>query len=76
MNSNNSSEKVLNAFLNPKYRWRTVSGIAKETNLTENEVQEILDILIDKKKVRKSYVPDADGNNLYGLILRVDGVEV
>lgn len=76
MRSNNKIQQVINALLHPKYHWRTISGIVKETKTSESEAREYLDILIKKKKVRKSYVPDADGNELYGLILRVDGVEV
>ncbi|HEX9654934.1 MAG TPA: hypothetical protein VGA99_14595 [bacterium] len=75
-NNNNNIQQVIDALLHPKYRWRTVSGIVKETKMSEKEVREYLEILMKKNKARKSYVSDPDGNDLYGLILRVDGVEV
>jgi len=39
-------------------------------------VEECLRILVRRKKVRKSYVPDPWGKDLYGLIDRVDAEEM
>lgn len=72
MRDNNKIQAVYNALLHPKYEWRTISGIAKQTGLTVEEVQECLSSLIGNNKVRKSYVPDPWGKDLYGLIDRVD----
>jgi DNA-binding IclR family transcriptional regulator len=41
------SERVLAALENPKYDWRTVQGIARETNLPLGTVREILKDLSD-----------------------------
>jgi hypothetical protein len=72
MNGSNTHKKVLNALLHPKYHWRTISGIVKESHLPQDEVASILNEFIREKKVRKSVVPDAWGNDLFGLVLRVD----
>lgn len=72
MRDNNKIKPVYNALLHPKYEWRTISGIAKQTGLTPDEVLQCLNSLIKDKKVRKSYVPDPWGKDLYGLIDRVD----
>ncbi len=69
---NAEEKKVFKALLHPKYEWRTVSGIAKQTGLPEERVEKYLHHLIKQKKVRKSFVPDHRGNDLYGLIVRVD----
>ncbi len=62
----NKVKLVYDTLLHPKYDWRTVSGITKQTPLTEDQVEECLRILVRKKKVRKSYVPDPLGKDLYG----------
>lgn len=67
-----STKLVFESLLHPKYHWRTIQGIAKQTQVKEDEVKENLELLILKKKVRKSYVPDAWGRDLFGLIDRVD----
>lgn len=72
MRDDNKIQSVYGALLHPKYEWRTISGIAKQTGLTAEEVQKCLNSLIRNKKVRKSYVPDPWGKDLYGLIDRVD----
>lgn len=72
MSTKEKIDKVMNALLHPKYKWRTVQGIAKESGLSEEEVEKCLEALIKQKRVRKSYVPDVDGRELYGVIMRVD----
>ena len=76
MKSNKNVKVVYDTLLHPKYDWRTISGIAKQTPLTDDEVRDCLTILIKNKKVRKSYVPDPWGRDLYGLIDRVDAEEM
>lgn len=70
--NDNKQKKVLEALLHRKYHWRTISGIVKETHLPEDDVTGVLNELTKEKKVRKSFVPDAWGNDLFGLVLRVD----
>ena len=72
----NNVKLVYDSLLHQKYDWRTISGIAKQTQLMEDQVEECLRILVRKKKVRKSYVPDPWGKDLYGLIDRVDAEEM
>jgi len=62
----NNVKLVYDSLLHQKYDWRTISGIAKQTQLMEDQVEECLRILVRKKKVRKSYVPDPLGKDLYG----------
>jgi hypothetical protein len=63
---------VYESLLHPKYQWRTIRGIAKQTSLPPDDVKKLLDILMKKNEVRKAYVEDGRGNDLYGLISRVD----
>ena len=72
----NNVKLVYDSLLHQKYDWRTISGIAKQMQLIEDQVEECLRILVRKKKVRKSYVPDPWGKDLYGLIDRVDAEEM
>jgi hypothetical protein len=39
------AKRVLHALENPRYDWRTLKGIAAETNLPEDEVSAIVDTL-------------------------------
>ena len=72
----NNVKLVYDSLLHQKYDWRTISGITKQTQLIEDQVEECLRILVRKKKVRKSYVPDPWGKDLYGLIDRVAAEEM
>lgn len=65
-------KKIYQALLHPKYEWRTIPGISKQTELDEEKVKKGLKRLINKKEVRISYVPDIEGEDLFGLISRVD----
>ncbi len=69
---NKSIDKVYESLLHPKYEWRTIRGIVKQTKLSQEEVEESLKVLIKKDQVRKAYVPYVTGDDLYGLISRVD----
>ncbi len=64
--------KIYESLLHPKHEWRSIEGIVKQTNLSAEKVQKGLFRLMKKKAARKSYVPDIKGNNLYGLVSRVD----
>lgn len=55
-------KKVLKALENPRYRWRTVRGIAAETHLEEDMVLWVLD---DAEDVVKSAVPGPNGADLF-----------
>jgi predicted transcriptional regulator len=69
---NEELKKVFESLLHPKYQWRTIKGIAKQTKLSQDDVKKSLDMLIKKKEVRKAHVADVRGNDLYGLISRVN----
>ena len=58
-------EAVRNALANPKYDFRTVDGIVRETGLADTEVQQILQQHQDA--VRKAYTTDKMGRLLYTL---------
>jgi len=47
-----SEKSVIKALNNPKYTWRTLSGISKEASMPENEVWKALVSLIQKELVR------------------------
>lgn len=73
---NKTENLIYESLLHPKYHWRTINGIAKQTKLKEDEVKKWLDVLIKKNEVRKAYVPDVRGNELFGLVIRVDREEI
>jgi hypothetical protein len=56
-------QAVLHALENPKYKWRTISGIAKEVGLSLETVHEV--IAENKDQIVRSSVPSADGEALY-----------
>jgi hypothetical protein len=56
-------QPVINALSNPKWQFRTVAGIAKETGLPEDEVVRVLAKY--PRLVRHSLVPDRSGQALY-----------
>ena len=61
---NNQEQAVFTALKNPKYEWRTVRGIAKETSLDVAKVMEVLTALKDGYLVVKSSVPSKEGLEL------------
>lgn len=65
MNQEPKTRSVLNALNNPKYEWRTVSGISKEAHLSPEEAIEILGILRAQGLVLRSNVPSQDGKELF-----------
>jgi hypothetical protein len=56
---------VLAALSNPQYEWRTVPGIARETNLEANDVISILARLAEANLVAKSRATTREGLELY-----------
>lgn len=64
---------VIKALENPNYRYRTSSGIAKETNLTPTVVSNIL--TNNDKVIRRSILKAPDGSELYASKNVVSGLE-
>jgi len=56
-------EKVKKALENPKFNYRTISGIAKETGLNSDLVQDIIDFDLDN--VVRSRYRNQYGEQLY-----------
>lgn len=54
---------VIKSLENPKYQWRTISGISKETGLSQDIIIEVISQNGDL--VVKSSVPSKDGQELY-----------
>ncbi len=62
-----AEQRIESALRNPKYAWRCVKHVAKETGLTEFVVSETLERWVKENKVRTREVPGADGLVMYGL---------
>lgn len=62
--------KVFKALDGPHYTWRTVSGVARETQLSEERVKQILD-RYNLQLIRESDIPSISGSALVGLIEKV-----
>ncbi len=58
-------EKIFGALEDDRYDWRTVRALARESNLTEDEVGKIL--ADHPVLVRKSSVPSGNGEDLFTL---------
>ena len=58
--------QVFDALSNPKWDYRTVKGIKKETGLSEEEIEAILR-KYRNRLVHKANVPDKFGRDLYTL---------
>jgi len=54
--------KVLEALGDPKYKWRTVTGIAEETHVDSEIVRRILE---EAESVVRSAVPGPRGEDLF-----------
>ncbi len=63
-------KKAFMALDGPKYTWRTVGAIARQTGLPEDRVLEIL-AKYNMQLTRLSEVPSASGTPLVGLLERV-----
>lgn len=55
-------KSVLAALENPRYQWRTIGGVAKETGVG---VEKVLDILTGSDVVVRSSVPSKSGDALF-----------
>ena len=62
------AQAVFRALSDPKWDFRTVDGIARETRLAETEITRILEN--NPKHFRKSLVPDRNRRTLYTLTSR------
>ncbi len=63
-------KKVFESLSNPKWDYRTISGIVKETGLDENLVSHILKSR--KDLIRESIIPSASGERLFTLSKNVN----
>lgn len=54
---------VIQALDNPRWDWRTISGIAQDTGLSERDIKRV--IARNRNKILKSDVPSRDGEDLY-----------
>jgi hypothetical protein len=59
-------ELVFDALSNPKYSWRTVEGMARETGLSADQVERVLKS--ESSVVLRATLPDAHGRLLYTTI--------
>ena len=62
--------KVFMALDGPEYTWRTMSGVARQTGLSEDRVAQILR-KYNLKLTRLSETPSLSGSALVGLIEKV-----
>ena len=58
-----SKDKIIRAFGNPKYEWRTIRGVAKETGVTQEDVKSYLTTHGDD--IVKSSAHNKRGEQLY-----------
>jgi len=58
-------QRINKALADPRWDFRTIPGLAKAANLSEQEVQALLEAHSDQ--VRQSAVPDRHGRALYTL---------
>ena len=55
--------RVLKALENPNYKWRTINGVAKETGLNPELVQNVINSNSDM--IVRSSVQSTEGEDLY-----------
>ena len=68
----NAERKVIEALQNPRFKYRTVSGIARETHIDAERVGEILKV---SPSVRVSLTRAQDGSRLFALKKSVSKAE-
>ncbi len=56
---------VIAALEDSRYKWRTVSGVAKQTSLPEKEVSDTIAVLSSKGLVIHSSIPSENGADLF-----------
>ena len=59
----NRGVKILEALENPNYKWRTIKGIAKEANLSREDVMESM--LKNENLVISCYLNSTTGERLF-----------
>lgn len=64
-NLNNTDTRVLRAFADERFDFRTVSGLAQELKLDENRVRDALKRLIKSEDIRLSPAPGPKGEELF-----------
>lgn len=57
--------KVLTALSNPRFKWRTIGGISKETEIPPETVRQVVTVKSDR--VVMSSVPNTKGEPLFAL---------
>lgn len=58
-------DKVIRALENPRYRWRTIDGVARELKIPEKNVQRAIHDLRTTGKVVKSSALSDKGEELF-----------
>jgi len=58
-------DQIVAALEDPRFKWRTIKGVSRQLNISESEVAELLNSLIDKGIVFQSSVSFSDGSPLY-----------
>ena len=57
-------DKIRQALNNDNYDWRTIDGISKETGISANHIENVLETQLQDEVIRSS-VRDAKGRTLY-----------
>ena len=63
--SNDKIENVRLALEDYRFKWRTIEGVAQQTQLPVPQVLEAIRALISDGVVIRSGIPSADGRDLY-----------
>jgi len=63
MRKDETEEKILKALMNPKYSWRTIGGIAKETKVSPEIVRNI--VTMKSNRVVMASAPNTKGEPLF-----------
>jgi predicted RNase H-like HicB family nuclease/predicted transcriptional regulator len=69
------TEIVLNCLNKPAYKWRTIGGISKETNIDSGIIYKIINKLEDEGVVLKSSQAAPNGESIYTTLQRYLGKE-
>ena len=59
-----AAQKIISALENPRYIWRTIGGISRETNIDPSVVAQILGQL-PAEIIIESSMPDEEGRRLF-----------
>ncbi|MEO9385868.1 hypothetical protein [Chromobacterium phragmitis] len=65
MANDDAEEKILKALENPKFKWRTIGGIAKEAKVSPDIVRAV--VTQRSERIVKSSVPNTKGEPLFTL---------